>query len=301
MAGDPLQLPPIHQVDPPTTLVHDVGPIYSFYREKHQVPECVLLTNYRSNAEIVDLARSGGYPPGFTSNQPLLRLPGVAGVPAAAPPGWPASIGWDPAFTALADRDRPVVCVTYAEGVAGQWNQFEADLTAGVAALIAAGLATHLATQSPEWLWTKGLGVVTPHRAQRSLIRSGLRAAFPGSDPGQIVDAVDTVERFQGQERWVILASYAVGDPDTISEEAEFLQSLNRFNVLATRAKAKVIVVVSDELLSHIATNIEVIRTSRLLKSFADTYCNQRMSILATFQDPHRGAVVIPLTVRWKS
>lgn len=301
VAGDPLQLPPIHQIDPPTTLAHDVGPIYSFYREKHQVPECVLLTNYRSNAEIVDLARSGGYPPGFTSNQPTLRLPGVAGVPAAAPAGWPASIAWDPRFAELADRDRPVTCVTYPEGVAGQWNQFEADLTAGLAALIADRLAPHLATQPPEWLWAQGLGVVTPHRAQRSLIRLGLQTAFPGHVPAHIIDAVDTVERFQGQERWVILASYAVGDPDTISEEAEFLQNLNRFNVLATRAKAKVVVVVSEELLSHIATDIEVIRTSRLLKSFADTYCDQRTTIPATFHDPHRGPVAVPLTVRWKS
>jgi len=301
VAGDPLQLPPIHQVDPPTTLTHDVGPIYSFYREKHQVPECVLLTNYRSNAEIVDLARYAGYPPGFTSNQPALRLPGVPGNPAAAPAGWPASIAWDPAYGALADRDHPVMCVTYPEGVAGQWNQFEADLTTGVAALLADRLGPHLATQPPEWLWSDGLGVVTPHRAQRSLIRAGLQTAFPGYSSAVVDAAVDTVERFQGQERWVIVASYAVGDPDTISEEAEFLQNLNRFNVLATRAKGKVIVIVSEELLSHIATDIEVIRTSRLLKSFADTYCDQRAGIGATFQDPHRGAVTVPLTVRWRA
>jgi DNA replication ATP-dependent helicase Dna2 len=57
VAGDPLQLPPIHHVDAPDTLIHDVGPIYSFFREKHGVPENTLLVNYRSNAEIVDLAR----------------------------------------------------------------------------------------------------------------------------------------------------------------------------------------------------------------------------------------------------
>ncbi len=112
---------------------------------------------------------------------------------------------------------------------------------------------------------------------------------------------MDTVERFQGQERWVILGSYAVGDPDTISQEADFLQNLNRFNVLATRAKAKVIVMVSDELLSHIATDIAVIRTSVLLKSFAETFCDQRASIVATFHDTHRGPIPVPLTVRWRA
>lgn len=300
VAGDPLQLPPIHQVEPPETLAHDVGPLYSYFKDRHGVPECVLLTNYRSNAEIVDLARYAGYPPAFVSNQPALRLP-VSPATGTAPPGWPASIDWDPAFALLVDPDRPVMCVTYAEGVAGQWNQFEADLTTGIAALVAEGLKAYLASRPPEWLWTSGIGVVTPHTAQKSLIRGGLQATFPGQDPLCIAGSVDTVERFQGQERWVILGSYAVGDPDTISQEAEFLQNLNRFNVLATRAKAKVIVMVSDELLSHIATDIEVIRTSRLLKSFADTYCDQRVVIPAVFHDPHRGLVTVSLTVRWRA
>ena len=300
IAGDPLQLPPIHQVEAPEVLVHDVGPIYSFFKDKHCVPECVLLMNYRSNAEIVDLARTGGYRQSFVSSQPGLRLPSA---PAAStsPPGWPVSIDWDPAFGVLADPDRPVICVTYPEGVAGQWNQFEADLTTGAAALIVDGLKAHLVSQPADWLWTKGIGVVTPHTAQKSLIRSGLQAAFPGHDASWVGAAVDTVERFQGQERWVILGSYAVGDPDTISQEADFLQNLNRFNVLATRAKAKVIVMVSDELLSHIATDIEVIRTSVLLKSFAETFCDQRASIVATFHDTHRGPIPVPLTVRWRA
>lgn len=117
------------------------------------------------------------------------------------------------------------MCVTYPEGVAGQWNQFEADLTAGLVALVADGLKAHLADEGPDWFWTKGIGVVTPHTAQKSLIRGGLRAAFPDGDPDRINGSVDTVERFQGQERWVILGSYAVGDPDTISQEADFLQT----------------------------------------------------------------------------
>jgi hypothetical protein len=46
---------------------------------------------------------------------------------------------------------------------------------------------------------------------------------------------VDTVERFQGQERDVIVASYALGDPDAIGDEDEFLMSLKRFNVMSSR------------------------------------------------------------------
>jgi DNA replication ATP-dependent helicase Dna2 len=229
-----------------------------------------------------------------------LHIP--ASAPVLAPPvGWPGSINWDPAFLTVADPDHPVMCITYPEGVAGQWNQFEADLTVGLSSLIATHLQQHIANQSSNWLWREGLGIVTPHRAQRALITAGLHSAFSGYDPALIDAAVDTVERFQGQERWVILASYAVGDPDVVEDEAEFLQNLNRFNVLATRAKAKVAVMVSDELLNHIASDIDVIRSSRLLKSFADTYCSQTELLTAIYQDRHRGSVQIPLTIRWSS
>lgn len=300
VAGDPLQLPPIHHVDPPEPLAAEVGPIYSFYRDRHGVPEKILLTNYRSNAEIVELARYAGYPPGFMAAAPALCLP-AGPAPTAEPSGWPPRIDWNPGFVALSDPGRPVMCVTYPEGVAGQWNQFEADLTVGTATLIAQRLERHLKAAPPDWLWTRGLGVVTPHRAQRSLVDSGLREVFGIAHAAEIHAAVDTVERFQGQERWVILASYAVGDPDTVADEAEFLQNLNRFNVLATRAKAKVVVFISDELLAHIATDIEVIRASKLIKSFADTYCNQAAPLIAIYHDPHRGAVPVPLTLRWRA
>jgi hypothetical protein len=43
----------------------------------------------------------------------------------------------------------------------------------------------------------------------------------------------------------VIIASFALGDPGAIQDEDEFLMSLNRFNVMSSRAKAKLIVLVS--------------------------------------------------------
>jgi hypothetical protein len=69
---------------------------------------------------------------------------------------------------------------------------------------------------SPEAFWTNAVGVVTPHRAQQGLIIGRLQQHFPDNDPVLIKGAVDTVERFWGQERHVIVASYALGDPDAI-------------------------------------------------------------------------------------
>ncbi|MCY4375156.1 MAG: AAA domain-containing protein [Spirochaetaceae bacterium] len=91
--------------------------------------------------------------------------------------------------------------------------------------------------------WREAVGVVTPHRAQQGLIVTRLQQVFnaTGQMADWIRDAADTVERFQGQQRDVIIASYTLGDPAQIAEEDEFLMSLNRFNVIASRARAKLL------------------------------------------------------------
>jgi hypothetical protein len=60
--------------------------------------------------------------------------------------------------------------------------------------------------------------------------------------------------------------------PSTL-RRIEFLHDLNRFNVLATRAKAELVVVASRELVSHISGDLKVIRSSEMLKDFVDTFC----------------------------
>jgi superfamily I DNA and/or RNA helicase len=85
--------------------------------------------------------------------------------------------------------------------------------------------------------------------------------------------AVDTVERFQGQQRDVIIASFALGDPDAIFDEDDFLLSLNRFNVLASRARAKLIVLVSQEVVDHLSGDLDTLRGSSLLKVYVNSFC----------------------------
>ena len=124
--------------------------------------------------------------------------------------------------------------------------------------------------------WRRGIGIVTPHRAQQALIVAKLQQVFGslGVSTQLIRDAVDTVERFQGQQRDVIIASFALGDQDAIQEEDEFLMSLNRFNVMTSRARAKLITLITQEVVNHLSGELDVLRQSRLLKIFVESFCN---------------------------
>jgi len=287
VAGDPKQLPPIHQADPPIGLESFVGSIYDYYRTGHDVPEKSLLVNYRSNDTIVQLGKRAGYPDELTSANPKRKLvysdaASEWAIQGLRPSRWPAGLAFSDIVPAIASPSREVVCVVYPEGVSGQWNDFEAALVAQVVAWYRLALEDGDLTslRNDEIFWTQKLGIVTPHRAQRTrVIDVLLEHLDDGSHSKElrhwIESAVDTVERFQGQERDIIVATYAVGDPDTIAEESEFLLSLNRFNVLATRPRDKLVVIASRELAEHIDSDLDVIRNSVMIKDFVDLYCNQ--------------------------
>jgi len=155
---------------------------------------------------------------------------------------------------------------------------------------------------TPQKFWTDAVGIVTPHRAQQGLIVSHLQHIFQAN--GQLADAirgaVDTVERFQGQQRDVMIASYALGDSDQIEDEEEFLMSLNRFNVMASRARAKLIVLVSREVVDHLANEVAVLRESRLLKVFAESFCNQSRQMTLGYMDQNGSVQQVPGVFRWR-
>lgn len=318
LAGDPLQLPPIQQAEPPKGLENLVESIYGFWRDVHQVPESPLGVNYRSNDCIVDLARQSGYQASLTSHSPSLSLNITAPVPTIQPSSWPSSsLYWTHEWEALINPSRPAVCFIYEDGKSSQRNDFEADAVVSMLSLLHGRMGAQLLNEnSPSTgqpiivgstvyssieFFKKAVGVVTPHRAQQGLITSRLLSAFgaTGMLAEVIRDAVDTVERFQGQQRDIIIASYTLGDPDQVAEEDEFLMSLNRFNVIASRARAKLIVLVSQEVIGHLSHNIDVLRESRLLKLYAEGFCNNSRPMVLGHVVAGT-ALSIKGTFRWK-
>lgn len=293
VAGDPKQLPPIHQAKAPVGLEAMVGSVYSFFEQLHQVQPAILEENYRSNRVIVELAHEAGYDRSLKSYSPDMRIDVVSPFPTdQAPAGWPQTLFWTPEWVSLLDPIAPVCCFVYPEGRSSQWNPFEADSVAALALLLYGRLGNQILNErdpgsgtvipashipySMDEFWRNGIGIVTPHRAQQALIVARLQQVFRplGASNQLIRDAVDTVERFQGQQRDVIIASFALGDQDAIQDEDEFLMSLNRFNVMTSRARAKLITLVTQEVVNHLSGELDTLRESRLLKVYVESYCN---------------------------
>jgi DNA replication ATP-dependent helicase Dna2 len=300
LAGDDKQLPPIQPATPPENLEHVVGSVYNYIRHHHQIDPYPLQINYRSCQTLVEFTKHAGYDPGLRAYHEDLRLALLApGVPSERPDNWPQTLYWTPDWARLLDPQHPAVCFIYEDDVAGQSNQFEADSVAAMIWLLHRHMDRQLAGEhqgnafaamtgqqhDEESFWERAVGVVTPHRAQISKVVGRLQAIFPGHNPTAIWNAVDTVERFQGQQRDVIIASFGLGDADLIRSEDEFLYSLNRFNVMASRARAKLVVMLTRSLVDHLADDGAVLEESRLLKNFAESFCQSPVPIRLGFQE----------------
>jgi hypothetical protein len=103
----------------------------------------------------------------------------------------------------------------------------------------------------------KSIAVITPHRSQRALLMDRL-------DPyARSIKMIDTVERLQGGECATVIVSGTQSDPMAIGGSAEFILDLNRSNVIFSRAKERLIVVCSHNLLDTIPADLDTYRSKR--------------------------------------
>jgi superfamily I DNA and/or RNA helicase len=97
------------------------------------------------------------------------------------------------------------------------------------------------------------LGIITPYRNQIALIRKELSQL---NIPALMDVSVDTVERYQGSERDVIIYSFCVNTlsqlrtlPNLTEENGVLID--RKLNVVLTRARKKLIIIGNPELLRH--------------------------------------------------
>ncbi|RCJ22551.1 hypothetical protein A6770_29795 [Nostoc minutum NIES-26] len=105
------------------------------------------------------------------------------------------------------------------------------------------------------------VAIVTPHRAQRTLLKREL------ADYEKAVGVIDTVEKLQGGECQNVIVSATASDPSAISKNVEFILNLNRSNVAFSRVQERLIVVCSKTLLNYIPSELEQYEETMLWKA----------------------------------
>lgn len=150
------------------------------------------------------------------------------------------------------NNENSVIWVSYQSVYSQQLNKIEVDIT----------------TKLLEYLlhnrYSSNLvAVVTPFRRQAAEIRRKMLEQFEPEN----LPIIDTVERVQGLTVDIIIISMCASDPDYIDNVSEFLLSENRINVAISRARKKVIIICSDELLNSKPKQISAYKTKQKLQN----------------------------------
>ena len=149
----------------------------------------------------------------------------------------------------------------------------EAAITAALAGEL---LTTHLVRPSQ-------LGIIAPHRAQIRAIIDRLEqnlSAWPELRRSLGTELqVETIERFQGQEREIIILSLAVSDQEYARREAGFIFSPNRLNTAITRARRRLFVVASRDLFRTRLYDFDTLAAANAFKSFYRALRDHRVDL----------------------
>jgi hypothetical protein len=253
IAGDDQQLPPIRAGRDIKLGERELGgSLYAFLKSS-QVPEFALDTTFRLNGPLAAFPERKFYAGKYSS--------AVAGDKIKLIDTWRDGLArWE---QTVLDPDWPIAVLLHDGPPAATKNPFEATVTARVAALLADRMiGAKVGGSYQPALWQEQLAVVSPHRAQNAAIRSAL--------PERLADGsfVETVDRIQGKERDAVILSYCVADAEFALAEADFIFAPERLNVAATRAKTKLIVLVSRRLLDAVPGDQEAMDKAEILREF---------------------------------
>jgi hypothetical protein len=174
----------------------------------------------------------------------------------------------DDLATAVLNPDFPLVVVVHDEAECQMRNPFEQALITPILRTLADKTKYGLDA-------VDGLGIVVPHRAQRA----ALQQAFPelcvidAATGLPARSAIDTVERFQGGERTVVLVSATESDRAYLLASSQFLLDPRRLTVALSRAKRKMVLVASRSIFSLFSPDEETFANSLLWKNLLLRTC----------------------------
>lgn len=223
-----------------------------FLHYEQHCPAAVVRLNeqYRMNSVICALPQQLWYDADL---RPATTAIANARLALARPVSGGSELAAGPELITALDPQHPVVFIDVPWAQAGcgpRTNPREAQLVGEIlSAYLQAGL--NLAN----------VGVIAPFRAQVALIRRTLEARLPEDARAEIRGMVDTVDRFQGQERELVVISLAT--------HGEFIHDLlqdeRRLNVALTRAKHKLIILGDRRVLGYHPTYATLLQLCRII------------------------------------
>jgi hypothetical protein len=184
----------------------------------------------------------------------------------------PAGQSTDEMVAAVLRPEYPLTVVVHDEAGSQVRNVYEQALIEPIIRVLAAEDGYRLDAE-------EGLGVVVPHRAQRAALQQAFPqlCVFNATSDLPARSAIDTVERFQGGERTVILVSATESDLAYLLSSSEFLLDPRRLTVALSRAKRKLVLVASRSIFSLFSPDEEAFANSQLWKNLLSRTCTVKL------------------------
>jgi hypothetical protein len=228
------------------------GALYAFLKSANAA-EFALEETFRLNAPLAAFPERKFYPGRYVSAKPDAKL--------ALRENWKE--GLDLITRSALDPAFPVIVLVHNGPSSSTSNPFEANLAARLASALADRVVDDGGGSiTTSRFWADVAAVVSPHRAQNAAIREALPEALKA-------DAfVETVDRIQGKERDAVILSYCVSDPEFALAEAEFIFSSERLNVASTRARSKLVMIISKRLLDAVPTDQTLMDKAEIVREF---------------------------------
>ncbi|KKN32511.1 hypothetical protein LCGC14_0813110 [marine sediment metagenome] len=283
IVGDYNQLPPVQPVPPPKNLESILKSLFVYYVKNHEIPNSQLQTNYRSHKDIVNYTSQLGF---YEDLKPdpnnMDRI--IKGNINNVEEKWVQEI---------LEPQKVVSCIIHKK-------KFEIGVSALESYLVVKIIIGYFKMVQPvskaqeRLFWRETVGVVAPHNAQgRLIIRQLYDKLIDPSKPltclnhselmNLLINTIYSVEKFQGSDRELIISSIGISDKDQLNAESEFIYNINRFNVLTSRAKSKIILIASKRFFKYIPKDRNIMEEAAHIRNYALNYCNK--SINFSFKD----------------
>jgi hypothetical protein len=275
VVGDHNQLPPVRVKKPPENLELVLDNIFRYYVEGHNISRKQLKVNYRSHKDIVSFTSLLGLYEDLKAYEQNAHSV-LEGDLKKIEKSWVKEV-LDP---------KKVACsIIHNEKFEIGISLFEAQLVSQIVWGFYKMINPPNKVEELQF-WGDKVGVVAPHNAQGRVIIRNIFNLFKDSTKlshSQLMqllkETVYSVEKFQGSDRDLIICSIGLSDEDKLQMEDEFIYNLNRFNVLTSRAKNKLIFISSEKFIQYIPNEREILKMASKIYMYVEEFCNKSLSL----------------------